>query len=64
MVIHIKHISLNVAEEIKKILPVTLEKDLQDDEIICTVCHGFGVLKQDYWFGVEEDDTEKAFKLK
>ena len=62
-VIHIKHISLNVADEIKKILPVTLEKDLQDDEIICPVCHGLGILKQDYGFGVKEDDTEKAFKL-
>ena len=59
----IKHISLNVAEEIKKILPVTLEKDLQDDEIICPICHGLGILKQDYRFGVKEDDTEKAFKL-
>ena len=61
--ITIKHISLNVADEIKKILPVTLEKDLQDDEIICPVCHGLGILKQDYRFGVKEDDTEKAFKL-
>ena len=61
--IHIKHISLNVADEIKKILPVTLEKDLQDDEIICPVCHGLEILKQDYGFGVKEDDTEKAFKL-
>ena len=50
-------------DEIKKILPVTLEKDLQDDEIICPVCHGLGILKQDYGFGVKEDDTEKAFKL-
>ena len=50
-------------DEIKKILPVTLEKDLQDDEIICPVCHGLGILKQDYRFGVKEDDTEKAFKL-
>ena len=62
-VITIKHISLNVADEIKKILPVTLEKDLQDDEIICPICHGLGILKQDYRFGVKEDDTEKAFKL-
>ena len=59
----IKHISLNVAEEIKKILPVTLEKDLQDDEIICPVCNGLGILKQDYRFGAKEDDTEKAFTL-
>lgn len=60
---NIKHISLNVEEEIKKILPITLEKDLQDDEIICPVCHGLGILKQDYRFGVKEDDTEKNFKL-
>ena len=61
--IHIKHISLNVAEEIKKILPVTLEKDLQDNEIICPVCHGLGIVKQDYGFGVKEDDVQKNFKL-
>lgn len=59
----IKHISLNVAEEIKHILPGILEKDLQDDEIICPVCHGLGVIKQDYNFGVKEDDIEKNFKL-
>lgn len=58
-----KHISLNVAEEIKKILPDILEKDLQDNEIICPVCHGLGIIKQDYCFGIKEDDTEKAFKL-
>ena len=58
-----KHISLNVADEIKKILPVTLEKDLQDNEAICPVCHGLGLIKKDFPFGVKEDDTEKAFKL-
>ncbi len=58
-----KHISLNVAEEIKKILPDTLEKDLQDNEIICPVCHGLGIIKQDYGLGVKEDNTEKNFKL-
>ena len=62
--IYIKHISLNVVDEIKKILPVTLEKDLQDDEIICPVCHGIGILKQDYRFGVKEDDTKNYFQLK
>lgn len=60
---NIKHISLNIAEEIKKILPPTLEKDLQDDEIICPVCHGLGIIKQDYNFGVKENDSEKIFKL-
>ena len=47
--ITIKHISLNVVDEIKKILPVTLEKDLQDNEIICPVCHGFGIKKRNMW---------------
>lgn len=50
-------------EEIKRILPDTLEKDLQDDEIICPVCHGLGILKRDYYFGVKEDDIVKTFKL-
>lgn len=59
----IKHISLNITEEIKKILPNTLEKDLQDDEIICPVCNGLGIIKQDYRFGMKENDTDKAFKL-
>lgn len=58
-----KHISLNVAEEIKNLLLETLEKDLQDDEIICPVCHGLGIIKQDYNFGVKEDYVEKHFKL-
>lgn len=61
--VNIKHISLNVSDEIKHILPVTLEKDLQDNEIICPICHGLGVVKQDYSFGVKEDDIEKNFKL-
>ena len=42
--VHIKHISLNVSEEIRHILPDTLEKDLQDNEAICPVCHGLGVV--------------------
>lgn len=52
-----------MAEEIKKLLPETLEKDLQDNEEICPVCHGLGILKRDYHFGVKEDDAVKAFKL-
>ena len=59
----IKHISLNITEEIKKILPITLEKDLQDDEIICPVCHGLGIVKQDYRFGVKEDDAYLISKV-
>lgn len=60
---NMKHISLNVVEEIKNLLPETLEKDLQDDEITCPLCHGLGIIKRDYNFGVKEDGIGKRFKL-
>lgn len=50
-----KHISLKVSKEIKHILPDTLEKDLKDNEEICPVCHGLGIIKKDYSFGIEEN---------
>ena len=58
--IHIKHISLNVSEEIKRILPDTLEKDLQDNEIICPVCHGLGVALRNNIYGIKGDTSEAA----
>lgn len=60
--IHIKHISLNVAEEIKYILPDTLEKDLQDNETICPVCHGLGVVLDNNIYGIKGDTSEAAKK--
>ncbi len=56
-----KHISLNVSEEIKHILPDALEKDLKDNEEICPVCHGLGIIKKNYSYGIEED--EKLSKI-
>ncbi len=50
-----KHISLNISEKIKHILPDTLEKDLQENEEICPVCYGLGIIKKDYSFGIEKD---------
>ena len=58
--IKIKKISLNVAEEIKNILPETLNKDLQDDEIICPVCHGLGVKMWNNPYGIKGDTSEEA----
>lgn len=58
-----KHISINVLEEIKNILPDTLEKDLQDDdEEICPVCHGLGVVLDNNIYRIEGDTSEDAKK--
>ena len=59
----LKHISLNVSEEISRIFPDILEKDLQDNEEICPVCHGLWIVPGNQQFGLKEDDVEKAFEL-
>ncbi len=60
--IHIKHISLNVSEEIKHILPDTLEKDLMDNEELCPVCKGLGVVLDNNVYGIKGDTSEAAKK--
>ena len=57
-----KHISINVAEEIKNIFPNTLEKDLQDNEEICPACNGLGVVIDNNIFGIKGDISEAAKK--
>lgn len=57
-----KHTSINVLEEIKNILPETLEKDLQDNEEICPVCHGLGVVVDNNIYGIKGDTSEAAKK--
>lgn len=57
-----KHISLNVAKEIKNILPDTLEKDLMDNEEICPVCHGLGVVLDSNIYGIKGDTSEVTKK--
>lgn len=57
-----KHISINVSEEIKNILPDTLEKDLQDNEEICPVCHGLGGVIDNNLYGIKGDTSESAKK--
>ena len=46
-----EHISIDVSEEIKRILPRTLEKNLRDNEIICPLCRGVGIIKRNQGFG-------------
>lgn len=57
-----RHISINVLEEIKNILPESLEKDLQDNEEICLVCNGLGVVIDNNIFGIKGDTSEAAKK--
>lgn len=57
-----KHISINVSEEIKNILPDTLEKDLQEHEAICPVCHGLGVVIDNNIYGIRGDTSEASKK--
>lgn len=57
-----KHISIRVSEEIKNILPETLEKDLQDYEEICPVCGGLGVVVDNNMYGIKCDISEAAKK--
>ena len=57
-----RHISINVSEEIKNILPDTLEKDLQDNEEICPVCNGLGVVVDNNIYGIKGDISDAAKK--
>lgn len=57
-----KHISINVSEEIKNILPDLLEKDLRDNEEICPICHGLGVIIDNNFYGIKGDASEAAKK--
>ena len=57
-----KHISINISEEIRNILPDTLEKDLQDNEEVCPVCHGLGVVIDNNIYGIKGDTSEVAKK--
>lgn len=57
-----RHVSINVSDEIKNILPDTLEKDLQDNEEICPVCHGLGVVVDNNPYGIKGDTSETAKK--
>ena len=55
-----KHISLKTSEVIKNILPDTLEKDLCDNEEICPICGGLGVVLGNNPYGIKGDTSEKA----
>ena len=57
-----RHISINVSEKIKNILPESLEKDLQDNEEVCSVYHGLGAVIDNNIYGIKGDTSEAAKK--
>lgn len=57
-----RYISINVSEEIKNILPDILEKDLQDNERVCHICNGLGVVIDNNVYGIKGDMSEAAKK--
>lgn len=46
----------------KNILPDTLEKDLQENEEICSICHGLGVVIDNNVYGIKGYTSEVAKK--
>lgn len=59
-----KHVSLKTSEVIKNILPDTLEKDLCDNEKICPICGGLGVVLRNNPYGIKGDASEKAKNMR
>ena len=55
-----KKVTLNTQEEIKRILPDIIIKDLTDDEEICPVCHGLGVKLWNNPYGIKGDTSDVA----
>ena len=53
-----EHISIDLT----KIFSGTLEKDLTENEAICPVCNGTGVVKRDNVYGIKGDTSEIAKK--
>lgn len=56
--IKIKHVSI----DLKNVLSGTLEKDLSENEAICPVCNGTGVVKRNNVYGIVGDTSEVAKK--
>jgi hypothetical protein len=57
-----KQIIINVKEELEKVLPTTLKKDLQDDERICPTCHGLGMVIVHNPYGIKGDTSPEGRK--
>lgn len=50
--------NIDVIKAVKKILPKTLVKDLQENERICPVCYGLGMRIENNVYGIKGDTSE------
>ena len=55
-----QQILISIKDEIKKVLPKKLKKDLQDNERICTKCHGLGVVAVHRVYGIKNDPNPEV----
>lgn len=51
---------VNVEEQVEKILPKNLIKDLDDNERICPVCDGIGIQVYNGYYGIKGDPAATA----
>lgn len=56
-----KHIQLSVKDGVELLNSKFIEKDLEDNQIICTTCKGFGVVKRKNQFGIKEKLSDEKY---
>lgn len=59
-----KHVTLGISEGVKFLYPAPIEKDLQDNQIICPVCKGYGITKRSNKFGLEDKLSDSPYGTK
>lgn len=55
-----KHTSIDLIKTLKEFFPEFLEKDLMENEEICPICHGLGMVIHNNEYGIKGDTSEKA----
>lgn len=56
-----QHISISVSEAIKDLLPDTLEKDLMENQRLCPICGGLGIIKRNHQFVLHSGKTPEWY---
>ena len=59
----LRNITIDVSEEVKRILPRAFTKQLMQDEQLCPVCGGLGIAFTHNLFGIKVDRVDAAKRL-